>query len=220
MPAPTLSRAQARQVYDRIGAWQDTQAFYEDRATGLLVRHGAFEAARHVLEFGCGTGRFASRLLAGPLPADATYRALDVSPVMVTLARAKLARFGPRAEAVLTDGAPPGGEPAASFDRFVSCFVLDLLPEADIAAVLGEAHRLLVPGGLLCVSSLSCGAGPLSRLLARAWSQLHALRPALVGGCRPLDLLAWLPPERWKLRHHEKLAPFGVPSEAVVAARI
>jgi ubiquinone/menaquinone biosynthesis C-methylase UbiE len=215
-----LSREQARRVYDRIGARQDTQAFYEDRATGILVQHGAFGSARRVLEFGCGTGRFAVRLLSRHLPVDATYRALDLSPTMVQLARARFAPFGPRAEAVLTDGSPPVAEPDASRDRFVSNFVFDLLSEADIVAVVREAHRIVAPGGLLCVSSLSVGAGVFSRLVSRAWSRVHGLRPALVGGCRPLDLLTWIPPPSWRIRHHSKLMPFGIPSEVVVAERI
>ena len=66
--SPVLTHDEARRVYDRIGAGQDSQAFYEDRATRLLIRHGAFERARSVLEFGCGTGRFAARLLARHLP--------------------------------------------------------------------------------------------------------------------------------------------------------
>ena len=218
--ARILSREQARRVYDRIGALQDTQAFYEDRATRIVIEHGDFGAAHRVLEFGCGTGRFAARLLSDHLPADATYRALDLSPTMVQLARTKLQPFAPRAEVVLTDGAAPTDEPTASRDRIVSNFVLDLLAEDDIVAVVREAHRILVPGGLLCVSSLSVGAGGLSRLVSRAWSRLHALNPALVGGCRPLELLDWFPSPQWQIRHHATLTPFGVPSAVVLAERI
>jgi len=214
-----LSREQARSVYDRIGARQDSQAFYEDPATEILVQHGRFGLARRVLELGCGTGRFALRVLSDYLPEDASYRALDLSPEMVRLARERLSRFGSRAEVVLTDGSPPVGEPSASRDRFVSNYVLDLLSEEDIAAVLGEASRILEPGGLLCLSGLTTGTRPFSRLVSRAWSRLHAWRPALVGGCRALELLAWLPSDRWEILHHAKLAPFGVASEVVIAER-
>jgi ubiquinone/menaquinone biosynthesis C-methylase UbiE len=216
---PALSHEQARRVYDRIGARQDTQAFYEDRASEVLVEHGEFGAAQRVLEFGCGTGRFALRLLSQQLPAVARYRALDLSPTMVRLARERLAAFGSRAEVVLTDGSPPVAEPAASRDRFVSNYVLDLLSEDDIAAVVREAHRILEPGGLLCLSSLSMGTGAFSRWVSHTWSRVHALRPALVGGCRPLELLSWIPSKQWRVRHHVELAPFGVPSEALIAER-
>ncbi len=215
-----LSREEARRVYDRIGSRQDTQAFYEDRATDILVRYGEFATARRVLEFGCGTGRFASRLLATHLSEAARYRALDLSPKMVDLARERLAPFGARVEVVLTDGSPPTAEPPASCDRFVSNFVLDLLSEDDILCVVREAHRIVEPGGLLCLCSLSTGVGPFSLLVSRVWSRVHAARPALVGGCRPLELRSWIPPEQWRVRHHEKLAPFGVPSEALVAESI
>ncbi|MEJ2237933.1 MAG: class I SAM-dependent methyltransferase [Gemmatimonadales bacterium] len=132
-----LSREQLRRVYDRIGRYIDTQAFYEDRATEVLIRHGRFRSARRVIEFGCGTGRFAALLLSRELPPDARYRALDLSPAMVRLARKRLACFIPRAEIVLTDGSPPSTEPPASRDRFVSNFVLDLLSEEDIATLTG-----------------------------------------------------------------------------------
>ena len=214
-----LTHSEARRVYDRIGAAQDTQAFYEDRTSALLIRHGAFESAQRVLEFGCGTGRFALRLLSRHLPETARYRGLDVSPEMVRIAKARLAPHAARAEVVLTDGDPPTGEPTASRDRFVSSYVLDLLSEEDIAAVLREAHRILEPGGLLCLAGLSTGTGVLSRLVAHAWSRVHAWRPALVGGCRPLELGARVAAPAWRIRHHAKLAPFGVPSEALVAER-
>lgn len=215
----TLTPEQARRFYDRIGKRQDSQAFYEDRATEILIREGRFDSASRVIEWGCGTGRFALGLLSEHLPPDARYRALDLSPTMVRLALERLARFAPRAEVALTDGSPPSSEPTASRDRFVSNYVLDLLSEDDIAAVVREAHRILVPAGLLCLTALSTGIGPLSRLVSRVWSRLNSLRPALVGGCRPLELVPRLPPERWRIRHHEKVAPFGVPSEVVIAER-
>ncbi len=213
----TLTREQARRVYDRIGRLQDTQAFYEGPALELLIRYGEFEKAHHVLEFGCGTGHLACRLFSKHLPQDARYRALDISPGMVRLARQHLAPFADRAEVVLTEGAPPTMEPSRSADRFVSSYVLDLLPEEEITAVIREAHRILVPGGRLCLVSLSTGVGPLSCLVSRMWSRLQTWHPALVGGCRPIDLLAFVSTDRWDVLHHERVAPFGVPGEIMIA---
>jgi hypothetical protein len=117
----------------------------------------------------------------------------------------------------LTDGSAPDDEPAASCDRFVSNYVLDLLSEEDVAAVIRAAHRMLAPGGLLCLVGLSTGSGRLSRFVARVWSGLHAFRPALVGGCRPLELLSWVGPPDWEIERCERVSPFGVTSEVVVA---
>jgi ubiquinone/menaquinone biosynthesis C-methylase UbiE len=217
--AQTLTHEQARRVYDRIGSFQDSQAFYEDRTTRELVEHGAFETATSVFELGCGTGRFAESLLEKHLPPMATYRGIDLSPTMFDLARTRLERFGTRATVVLSDGGPPVAEPSAGYDRWVSTFVLDLLSEADIDAILAEAHRMLVPGGLLCLAGLSTGDAWYTRIIARVWSAVHAAAPELVGGCRPVDLLPRLRGDQWTIRHREALAPFLVPSEAIVAVR-
>jgi ubiquinone/menaquinone biosynthesis C-methylase UbiE len=217
--ARTLTHEQARRVYDRIGSFQDSQAFYEDRTTRELVEHGRFETATSVFELGCGTGRFAESLLEKQLPPGAKYRGIDLSPRMFELARARLDRFGTRATVALSDGGPPIAEPSAGYDRWVSTFVLDLLSEADIDAILAEAHRMLVPGGLLCLAGLSTGRAWHTRMIANVWAAIHAAAPELVGGCRPVDLLPRLSPDRWVVRHHAALAPFLVPSEAIVAER-
>ena len=215
----TLSHQQARRAYDRIGSLQDSQAFYEDRATALVLLHGEFESAESVFELGCGTGRFAARMLEGYLADTATYRGVDLSPRMVLLARARLASHAPRAEVVLAEGGPPVDQPAESCDRFVSNYVFDLLSHEDIRAVLREAHRMLRPDGLLCLSGLSSGSGLTSRMVAGTLSWLHSLRPSLLGGCRPIDLRPFLPQSEWQLQHYSKVVAFGVASGVVVAKR-
>ncbi|MFQ5567530.1 MAG: class I SAM-dependent methyltransferase, partial [Paracoccaceae bacterium] len=102
--APILTKEAARTFYDRLGARQDTQAFYEDPATAVLIAHAAFDKAEAMFEFGCGTGRFTGRIFETHLSARCTYRAVDISPTMVRLAGARLGRWGGRAEVALTDG--------------------------------------------------------------------------------------------------------------------
>ncbi len=214
-----LSPDEARRAYDRIGRTQDTQAFYEDRATTEVVAHLDPASAHAVFELGCGTGRFAAALLAERLPVDAVYHAVDVSPVMVALARERLARFGSRVDVRLSDGEPPTAEPSERYDRFVSNFVLDLLPDETIVRMLREAHRMLRPGGLIGLASLTVGFTPASRALGWLWARLHAWRPALVGGCRALELSTLLPHAAWRVRHHARMAPFGIALEVIVAER-
>lgn len=213
-----LSHAEAKAFYDRFGAKQDLQRVYEDPAIDALLAHAGFASARSVVEFGCGTGRLAERLLGRALPADARYLGVDVSATMIGLARDRLARFGERARVVQTDGAPALPAAAGACDRFVSTYVLDLLADDDIAAVLAEARRLLAPGGRLCLVSLTFGRTVASRLLCSAWSGLHALRPQLVGGCRPIRLPDHLG-GAWRLEHHEVICTLGICSELVIASR-
>ena len=215
----TLSHQEARRTYDRIGSLQDSQGFYEDRATALVVQHGNFACAESVFEFGCGTGRFALRLFEHHLSDTARYRGIDLSQKMIRLATSRLAAYSSRAEVILTEGDPPVDEPAGHYDRFVSNYVFDLLAHEDIRAVLREAHRMLRPDGLLCLSGLSNGFDRASRFVAGAvsWAQTHC--PSLVGGCRPVELLPFLQASEWQVLHHSKVSAFGVPSEIVVAKR-
>jgi ubiquinone/menaquinone biosynthesis C-methylase UbiE len=213
-----LTPAEARAFYDRFGKKQDAQGLYEDRALDELIAHGGFAEARKVLEFGCGTGRLAARLLAQHLPATAAYVGLDVSSTMVNLARERLTAYKERAEIVQSEGVVKLPVPDHSVDRVVSTYVLDLLSEADIAAFLQEAHRVLTTGGKLCLVSLTKGRAGLSRLVSSLWSVLFRLRPSLVGGCRPICLAERVDPSRWTLEYGALVTSFGVPSEILVAS--
>jgi SAM-dependent methyltransferase len=216
----TLSSAAARSVYDRIGRAQDAQAFFEDKATDELVAHSKLESARSVFEFGCGTGRFAAFLIARHLSKEAVYRAVDLSPVMVELARGRLIPYAERASVRLTEGGPPTDEPSEAYDRFFSNFVLDLLSKDEIGAVIDEAHRLLRSGGMLGLCSLTEGFTAAGRAFIWIWARVHSFRPSLVGGCRPLELLPFLSERHWRVRHHARVVQWGVPMDVVVAERL
>jgi ubiquinone/menaquinone biosynthesis C-methylase UbiE len=215
-----LSHQQAKTFYDHFGKKQDWQSFYEDVATQALIRNGEFNKASTVLEFGCGTGRFAEGLLKQHLRASAMYVGIDISDTMVALATERLTRFGPRAAVYLTDGSPHLDFGTATFDRFVSNYVLDLLTLEDIRVVLQEAWRLLSEEGLLGLTSLTYGFTPMSGIVVRIWRTIHTIRPMLVGGCRPISLLELVTGPMWRIRYHDKFSNYGVPSEVLVAEKL
>ena len=78
---------------------------------------------------------------------------------------------------------------------------------------------MLAPGGYLCLASLTSGITLLSRLVTAAWSLVHRLRPVLVGGCRPIEMLPFLETSAWEVSHHRKLVTRGITSEVVVARK-
>jgi len=215
-----LSRSEARAFYDRIGAWQDTQSFYEAPALNALIAHGGFEEAGAIFEVGCGTGRFAEQILRDHCPSDARYDGVDLSGTMVGIARERLASFGGRVAVRQTDGTLTFDRPYGSQDRVVATYVLDLLTYNDARTLIGEAHRLLSADGRLCLAGLTWGDDPLSRLVSRGWDALHALRPAWVGGCRPLRMRPLLRDAHWRETHHSVVTAWGVPSEVLVATPV
>lgn len=212
-----LSPAETVKLYDAWGARQDGAGYYEDAAVAEVARFADFERARAVVEFGCGTGRFAEALLANRLPSGATYWGCDVSETMSRLSRERLSRFGARATVWTSAGEAALPLAAGCADRFVSNYVLDILSQAEIRAVIGEAARVLTPDGLLCLTGLTHGKGAVSKLWTAFWNLRFDLNPKWVGGCRPVALLEFL--GAWEVVHHAVVVARGISSEVVVARK-
>lgn len=208
---------QARRFYDRFGRKQDTQSFYENPALDQLVEFGDFENAHDIVEFGCGTGRFALRLFNECLPTDAGYHGFDISATMVDLTKRRLNGFKNRASVTLTSGSAEVPAEDGSCDRFISNYVLDLLPPDQITAVINEAYRILRNDGLLCVTSLTFGKGAVSRAFIAVWRTLHSASPSLVGGCRPIAVARFISEQQWKIENNQTVVSWGIPSDVLVA---
>jgi SAM-dependent methyltransferase len=211
----TLTQQQVRHFYNWFGSWHDRQP-YENRAFDVLVARGDFSRAQAVFEFGCGTGRFAERLLRDCLPPDARYIGIDISDTMVRLATRRLRPWADRA--IVRTG-NIWDEPDGQFDRVISTYVLDLLSDNDARRTVAEAHRVLTTGGYLCVASLTFGQRPCSRISTTVWRLAYAIQPVIVGGCRPVHLLDFVPTEEWRVVHHETVVEWTLASEVLVASR-
>ena len=213
-----LTRSQARTFYNRFGKKQDTQAFYEDAALDDLIAHAAFEQAEKVFEFGCGTGRFASRLLANYLSPSASYLGIDLSQTMIAIAEQRVLPYKERAKVTQSDGSMHFPLPDHSVDRVVATYVLDLLPEEDIRRAISEARRTLISSGRLCLVGLTQGLTFASRIVIALWSAVFGLRPSLVGGCRPILLSSFFDQQSWSIDYRNVVTRFGVPSEVLIAS--
>jgi SAM-dependent methyltransferase len=214
-----ISREKARKFYDRIGRAQDARPINERRALDAIVEQGDFPHAQAVVEFGCGTGRFAARLLRERLPGDATYLGVDLSPRMVALAHTSLVPWQDRARAQLSNGRITLPVPAGGADRVVSTYVLDLLSPCDTAEFVAEARRALRPGGVLALASLTPGRTLPARLVTRLWRAVWGLDPALLGGCRPIVLDGILSPDDWTVVAHFPVTDCLLSSDVLVARR-
>lgn len=212
-----LTRFQARRIYNRIGKLMDTQAFYEDASLDVLVAHAAFDHATTVFELGCGTGRLAVRLLERELPLAASYLGVDLSETMVRLARRSLLPWQGRAQVVQTDGTMRMPLADGSASHVVSTYVFDLLSERDARDAIAEAHRVLVPGGRLCLASMTWGNTVGSRTLCALWEGLYRLHAPLVGGCHPISLETFLDESKWEVDYKTVVTQFGVASEILIA---
>jgi malonyl-CoA O-methyltransferase len=112
-----------------------------ERVLALLAE--AAPGARRALDVGAGTGALLARL-AEARPALATA-AVDLAPGMCRAARAA----APRAAVAAADAEALPFR-AGAFDLFVSTSTFQWLPR--LGPALAEAHRVLAPGGVLCVA--------------------------------------------------------------------
>jgi len=213
-----LSPHIAARVYDRIGRFQDTQNTFERPALDRLIATGRFETATSVFELGPGTGSLAQRLLSDHLAPTCTYLGVDVSARMVELSRRRLTAFADRAKVLHIDGTLPLPAPDRSADRFIAAYVFDLLQHDYAAQVIDEAHRLLIPSGLACLTSLTHGQSILSRLISQGWQGISRVAPRLVGGCRPIDLRRLFDSDGWNVDENVVVESWGVPSQVLVAS--
>jgi SAM-dependent methyltransferase len=215
----SFSAEEARRFYDKFGSKQDKQAFYEDAAMSRLREHGAFDRAANVLEFGCGTGRFASNLFRDNLSPTCTYTGIDVSSTMIELSRNRLASFSQRSALIRTENGIRAAADRGPFDRIVSNYVLDILSGDDCRSFVRTSFELMSEDGFLCLVSLTHGFTIASRLVTGVWKTFHSVRPSLVGGCRPISLLSLLGPEPWEIEYSDRVSQWGVPSEILIARK-
>jgi ubiquinone/menaquinone biosynthesis C-methylase UbiE len=213
-----LTRFQAQRFYDRFGRKQDAQAFYESAALEDLIAHAAFEQAEKVFELGCGTGRFALRLLRKHLSPSASYLGIDLSRTMSDLAGQRISPYAERARVAQSDGAMHFPLADHSVDRVVSTYVLDLLSERDIRQAISEASRVLKASGRLCLVSLTHGVTLASQVVESLWSRVFQWHAAWVGGCRPIELDSFFDPKRWSIDYRNVVSQLGVPSEVIIAS--
>ena len=212
-----LERDEIVNLYNRFGAKQDSQGWYEDEPLAEMKRHMDFASANSILELGAGTGRLAHEVVTELAPAGTCYLGLDISPVMVNLARNRL-RGCSDAHAVVGDVRAPLPLRDNCVSHVFAAYVLDIFSEDDIRGIYGEVRRVLRPGGLFGAVSLTGGYTPLSRLTASLWSAVHRMRPEAVGGCRPLELLACVP-DGFEIVHACKKVAGGIPSEVIVSRK-
>jgi len=209
-----LTQFETERFYDSFGIRQDKAGYYEDVTLAGLMRFAGFEAATSIVEFGCGTGRFAEEMLCLN---NASYWGCDVSTTMIELSRKRLVQFAERVTLVKSSGDVSLPLPDDSADRFVSNYVLDILSIEEIESVLCEANRILKPDGLLCLTGLTFGKGLFSKAWTAFWNLRFDLNPKWVGGCRPVALREFL--VGWELVQHDVVTARGISSEVVVARK-
>jgi ubiquinone/menaquinone biosynthesis C-methylase UbiE len=155
-----------------------------DRTYDRLASH--VEEGWRILDLGCGTGALTLRAAAR----GAWAKGIDVNPQMLEIARqrAEAAGLTDRVDFCEMGVAELDGEPADSYEAVMSGLCFSELTPDEVSYALGQARRILRPGGLLLLADEVVPRSAIRRLLNAAlriplailaylWSQTttHAL---------------------------------------------
>jgi arsenite methyltransferase len=113
---------------------------------------GRLEPGERVLDLGSGAGTD-SLVAAQMVGAEGRVTGVDMTPEMLTKARAAAAEMGATNVEFVESEAEHLPFPDESFDVVISNGVIDLIPDKD--AVFSELHRVLVPGGRLQIADVT-----------------------------------------------------------------
>lgn len=181
MRSETITRSEARQIYNRLGSSLDRADRFERRAKALALALLSATPGQRVVHVGVGTGADHVALLHA-VGSGGLAVGCDLAGGMLQLTRKRADTPMCECDAAWLPFAP------RQFDRIFSAYMLDLIPLAEIPQVLAEFRRMLRPGGRLVLVSLTEGVDLPSRLFVAAWKLAYRLNPRRLGGCRPLEL--------------------------------
>lgn len=219
------TKAEAQASYDRLSRWYDLLSGSSEarpRQAGLELLDAL--PGERVLDIGPGTGHSLAALARSVGPTG-SVQALDLSPGMLAVARARLHALrwtGDCANVSLTCGDalclpyPPG-----TFDAIFSSFNLELFDTPEIPRVLEECRRVLRspgrnirPGGRICVVSLSKVGKSQAMIKLYEWS--HDRFPAFID-CRPIYVQPALVQAGFRILAVKCTSMWGLPVEIVLA---
>jgi SAM-dependent methyltransferase len=141
---PDTLAAQHRVIYDALaGEYAARTLLHRPANQARAQMLASLLYGGWVLDPGCGTGDSLAELAA----AGFAVTGCDVSPAMLTIARQACP------EAHLVQGDFMQADLGGTFDAIVETALLHLYPKASEDAVFARLRGLLVPGGLLSVST-------------------------------------------------------------------
>ena len=202
-----MDTSTTQRIYDRLAPLYDFWSYLTETVPEQqALRVAALKPGESVLEVALGTGKLFVEILQTQGLAGCV--GVDLSTRMLQRARGRVLSLGANPALCHADARRlPFAD--SSFDAVLCCYMLDLLAEEDIRGVLGEFQRILKPGGRLSALVMAEQA----RLFNTIWMWGYRHAPALVGGCRPVNLVPLFDSQGWRLELHERLTQCGFRSE-------
>lgn len=205
----TLPSEKTQRFYDFLGSSYDLFTFFEGRAKSRALQLLELCPGTSVLEVGAGTGKDLELIRQAVQPGG-QVAGIDLSTRMV-----QAAHEGRGLQMCRSDGRTLPFMDAA-FDRLYAAYVLDLIPYADLEAMLSGFRRVLRAEGRAVIVSLTEGVNLASKSFISLWKAVYAISPISCGGCRPLELSELAQRAGFTRVEREVIVQLGIPSEILI----
>ncbi|MBN1303722.1 MAG: methyltransferase domain-containing protein [Anaerolineales bacterium] len=212
-PVPRTHK-QAEKAYDNMARWYDLFAGSEKKFSSIGLQMIAVQPGEQVLEIGCGTGHALIEL--GKACQGGSVSAVDISEGMLRISRRRVHSAGLDGIVTFHKGSAASlAYPDDTFNAVFISFTLELFDTPDIPIVLGECHRVLRPGGRLCVVSLE----KVESLIVKAYEWGHKHWPELLD-CRPIYTRTCIEAENFQVISEKIKVMWGLPVAIVLAQKV
>ena len=185
--ANSYSQDTIQRAYDRRKwVYSKTIAVVEWPYHLQAMEQAAIQPGEAVLEVAVGPG-LALKELARRVGPRTTIHGADLSPGMLDMTRQRLSKAGFSRLDLRQSDARRLPFKDAQFDVVYNAYMLDLIPEADMAGILAEFKRVLKPGGRMVLLNMSKPNLEAKDSRERLYKLLpRVLTLYLLGACRPV----------------------------------
>ena len=185
--ANTYSQDTIQRAYDRRKwVYSKTIAVVEWPYHLQAIEQAAIQPGEAVLEVAVGPG-LALMELAKRVGPQTMIHGADLSPGMLDMTRRRLSKAGFSRLDLRQSDARRLPFKDAQFDVAYNAYMLDLIPESDMADILAEFKRVLKPGGRLVLLNMSKPSLEAKDSRERLYKFLpRVLTLYLLGACRPV----------------------------------
>jgi ubiquinone/menaquinone biosynthesis C-methylase UbiE len=185
--ANSYSQGTIQRAYDRRKwVYSKTIAVVEWPYHLQAIDKAAIQPGEAVLEVAVGPG-LALMELAKRVGPQTTIHGADLSPGMLDMTRQRLSKAGFSRLDLRQSDARRLPFKDAQFDVVYNAYMLDLIPEGDMAGILAEFKRVLKPCGRMVLLNMSKPSLDATDSRERLYKLLpRVLTLYLLGACRPV----------------------------------
>ena len=209
-----LGKNEVRKTYRKMATNYDFWcSFIEDKARQRCLDLAAIRNGEYVLEVAVGTGVMFEKIL--QINPSGITEGIDLTEAMLSHARERARQTGSSNYTLRVGDAYRLDYPDESFDIVLNNYMFDLIPEKDFMTILMEFNRVLRKGGRVVLVNMTRG----SFLFNALWNWLYQVRPALLGGCRGVELEPYVGKAGFDQVRREYVTQLGFPSEVIFAIK-